>query len=272
MSTWESIFLGIVQGLTEFLPVSSSGHLVLFQNFLGLHEGQLSFDIAVHVGTLLSVLTVYRKPIGSLLRDVFIGLSRFRATDGLKLFFYVCLASVPTGLMGIFLRDYWSSTFAKLHWVGVFLIVTGFILLKTRKSLGSDPNIFGQTYSLSSINWLKALLIGCAQGFAILPGVSRSGTTISVGLFLGLDRGLATFFSFLLMIPAVMGASLLEFSHVDWSQINWTLMMQGFVTAYVFGLIGLLAVIRLVKKGRLELFSPYLFLLGGGLIVYALFQ
>lgn len=283
MSWLEAVFLGMIQGFTEFLPVSSSGHLVAFQNFLDLKGEQLTFDVVVHVATLLVVLTIYCGPICELLRDLFRGLKERKRNNGTDMFGFVFVASIPTGLMGLFLRDYWSTLFATQEWVGVFLIVTGFILLSTRKRSKSVDSLADSsltdlptdslTSSLTgSLSWKKALIIGTAQGFAILPGISRSGTTIAVALLLGIERQAAAFISFMLMIPAVLGATVLQLSSVNWSEIQSTPLLIGFIAAYLSGVLGLLAILKLVKRGRLELFTPYLWLVGSGLLLYTLFQ
>lgn len=270
LSWFIAVLLGIVQGLTEFLPVSSSGHLVVLQHFLEVHQDQLAFDIAVHFGTLFSIITIYRLELWDLLNGIFQGLFKKAPTQGLKIFLYVFIASIPTGLMGVFLRDYWASLFSQMHFVGFFLITTGLLLFYTRKSGSSPVNFQSKEFQVDTMNWKKALFIGTAQGFAILPGVSRSGSTIAVATFLGVDRALAAFFSFLLLFPAIFGASLLEFSHISWEQADFTAMGIGFLAAYLSGLLGLIMVLKFVKKGRLEVFSPYLWALGSGLIIYSL--
>ena len=286
MSTFEAILLGIVQGLTEFLPVSSSGHLVLFQNWLGLSEPMVAFDVAVHLGTVLSIFTIYYKPLVSIFNDVVLFVKDRKPRPGATVFFLVFLGSIPTAIIGLGFKKYFELMFGSTLAVGSALIVTGFLLLMTRNArhrptehtlrrpMGSPLEVLikGQkTKSLlyiDKLTWIKAIAIGFAQGLAITPGISRSGTTISIALILGVDRHMSALFSFLLAIPAVLGASILELSKVSWESGTLKTFGIGFVTAYIFGVIGLWLVLKLVKYGRLEVFTPYLWLIGA----WAIFQ
>lgn len=273
MSFFQSIILGIVQGLTEFLPVSSSGHLVLFQYFLGIEQHSLAFDIAVHIGTLLSIFTIYRRLIGRIVFQLFSYLKTRSMTAEVRLFLLVVVGSVPTALIGFGLKDMFESLFSNLGAVAVFFSITGTLLFVTRfRKKNANDNIQdfrnANLESVFQISYFKALVIGFSQGLAIAPGISRSGTTIATGLLLGLPRNLAAMFSFILSIPAILGAGLLQFKDMQWSPEVAIPMLTGLLTAYIFGLIGLWAVLKVVRQGKLEFFSVYLWLLGIGLLIY----
>lgn len=273
MSLFQSIFLGIVQGLTEFLPVSSSGHLVIFQHFLDVDEASLAFDVAVHVGTLLSIFTVYRVLLFKVVQAGFQFTKDRIWTPEVHLIYFVILGSIPTAIMGFGLKDFFESLFANLDAVAFFLLLTGMILFFTRFSKtetgpSMDALHSGRLQQFSGLNFKKALLIGIAQGFAIAPGISRSGATIATGILLGVPRNEAAMFSFVLSIPAILGAGLLEFKDVTWTAQVAVPMVTGLISAYLFGLLGLWLVLRVVNKGRLEVFSVYLWLLGTGLLLW----
>ena len=212
MSRIEAIILGIVQGLTEFLPVSSSGHLVLFQRLFGLHEPELLFDICVHVGTLAAVLIVFRKDIGDMLGTLIRLPALSRNAGGFaalmaqnkesRLMVLIIAGSIPTALIGVVFAKMAAELFGTIWLVGLALLITGTFLWFTRNS-GATGRPIKQMRSVD------ALMIGVVQGLAIIPGISRSGATISAALYLGLDRELAGRFSFLLAIPAILGALVL---------------------------------------------------------------
>ena len=210
MTFLEAILLGILQGLTEFLPVSSSGHLVLAQQFLGLQEPLVFFDVMLHVGTLAAVLVAYRDAIKRL---VIGGLSTLGDTQfwrqpramlntsaELKFIGLILLGSIPTGIIAVLFKTQLESLFDEVRLVSIMLILTGFILQLPRLRREKADNPAGQLKT-----W-HAPLIGIAQGCAITPGISRSGTTISLGLFLGIPAKTAAEYSFLLSIPAILGA------------------------------------------------------------------
>jgi undecaprenyl-diphosphatase len=242
--------LGFVQGVTEFLPISSSGHLVFFQSLFGLKETQLFFDVMLHLGTLLAVVVFFWKDIARMAQGSVSMLQRERKDqqEG-KLLLLIVLATVPTGLMGIVFRDWFESFFSEPELVGVMLLVTGCVLWVTRYARGQNRGIEGMT-------WRDALLIGVAQGLAIIPGISRSGTTISTGFFRGLDRSLAGRFSFLLSIPAILGATVLEFSRVDTFGTIW-ITLAGTAVAFCMGLLSLKVLMGIIRAGKLFNFSYY---------------
>lgn len=193
------LLLAVVQGLTEFLPVSSSGHLVLLQTLLGKHEGDLFLDIVLHVGTLGSVLVVYRADVLRLLR-----LDHAARAYVLSL----AIGTMPAVVVGLLLKDTIEALFAAPAFAAVGLLVTGTLLLSTRLASGSMDR--RGTWEPRAVPWTRALAIGCAQAVAICPGISRSGSTIGAALWLGLARAEAARFSFLLSVPAIAGALLLS--------------------------------------------------------------
>ena len=265
----DAVILGVVQGFTEFLPVSSSGHLVLMQKILGFKEHSVRLDVALHLGTLLSLVTVYFRHIQKITLDVVAFPKTRERTLPLKAFLFVCLGSVPTAIMGLGAKDLFVSLFSEVQFVGGFLLITGVILFLTRYKPGDQEELqgtFNDFKGFETMTPLKALVIGFVQGLAIAPGISRSGATIAMGLFLGLNRSVAAHFSFLLSIPAILGASFIELRDINLSD-ELGAMLVAVLVSYVAGLIGLMATLFFVKKARLEVFSFYLWALGLGVII-----
>ena len=240
----------MVQGLTEFFPISSSGHLVFFQSLLGLEEAPIFFDVMLHLGTLLAVVVFFWMDIRKIIEGIRSTLRRKEDNqEGAKLFLWIILATIPTGLMGILFKDLFESFFSKPKLVGGMLILTGLALWLTRwaKKEGKP---------LGRMGWFDAILIGVAQGIAIIPGISRSGATISMGLFCGLDRELAGKFSFLLSIPAILGATLLEYKKIDTVSDLGTILISMAV-AFGVGVLTLTFLMKIVKFGKIFNFSYY---------------
>ena len=272
MSNIDAILLGIVQGLTEFLPVSSSGHLVIFQKLLGFQKHNLEFDIVAHVGTLLSVLWIYRKSIGSILNDTYLAVKTKKKNKGSSLLLMVIVGSVPTALIGLGLKDIFEKMFSSPVYVGVFLCITGVLLFFTKgKQISFQSKSFSDLEGVSPISVKNAILVGVAQGLAIAPGISRSGSTISTGILLGMDRKTASMYSFLLSMPAILGALLLQLKHMSSiSLVDGSYLVVGLVTSFITGVLGLSLILHFVKKGKLEFFSLYLWVIGIGLIIVEL--
>jgi len=261
MNIPQAIFLGVIQGVTEFMPISSSGHLVFFQSLFRLKEPQLFFDVMLHLGTLLSVIVFFRADIQEILQGIGRVLKKKEGThQGAKFFLWIILATVPTGLMGIIFHDWFKSLFSRPKVVGIMLLITGLGLFLTRwvKKEGRD---------IEKMGWKDSILIGVVQGIAIIPGISRSGATISAGLFCGLDRELSGKFSFLLSIPAILGATLLEAKKMDMGQDLWIPLM-GSVVAFGVGILSLTFLMKIIKMGKIPNFSYYCW--GVGLIMIAL--
>jgi undecaprenyl-diphosphatase len=271
------ILLAVVQGLTEFLPVSSSGHLKLLESAFGIQEPQTAFDVVLHVGTLTAVLLVYRREVGAILASL--GRSATRLVSGrrrgllaeepdTRLALLILLGSLPAGLVGVLLGDVLEGHLASPLSVGIMLLVTAAFLLFGDRSRVGRGAIEGRP--LHALTVRDALVIGTVQGFAILRGISRSGSTIATALLVGVRRDDAARFSFLLSIPAIVGAAALHLRHLTGDGLGAGLLLLGGVVAAFVGWIALLALIRVVRAGRLELFAWYCGLVGAAAIVASL--
>lgn len=279
MTLLEAIFLGILQGLTEFLPISSSGHLVLAQTFLGLKEPLVFFDVMLHVGTLAAVLVVYREAIGTL---VIGGVSTladtqfwrkpsagFNASTELKFIWLILLGSIPTGVIAVLFKTELESFFDEVRLVSIMLILTGVILQLPRLRRQDVDSSDASTEKLKA--W-HAPLIGIAQGCAITPGISRSGTTISLALFLGIPAKTAAEYSFLLSIPAILGAVVLKIRDVEDTTIPLYIVGAGMLAAFIVGYIALRLLLVVLNRGKFSLFSYYCIALGLVSLLIALIQ
>jgi undecaprenyl-diphosphatase len=259
----QALGLGIVQGLTEFLPISSSGHLVLGQKLLGLTEPELLFDVVVHVGTLIAVAAYFYKDILMILRGLWA-----RDDEGRKGRHFILLlmvGSVPAALAGFLLKDTFESLFGSTLAVGFALILTGVFLLLTR--LAPSGGI-----RLRNCGAGRAFLVGAAQALAITPGISRSGSTIACGLLLGLERSFAARLSFMLSIPAILGALLLQLLSLDQAQaVEISPLIMGGAASALSGYAALVVLLKIVHQGRLHIFAPYCFLIGVLALAWSLF-
>lgn len=259
MTPVDAALLGLVQGLTEFLPVSSSGHLVLTASLLGL-EPNLLFDVLVHLATLIATVLYYRKDVvqvgASLVKAPSCGWATSWSDPSFRLAMYVVAASVPTAAMGLGLKDLIESRFANPGYVGLFLTVTGALLALTLLRKNST--------STTQLTLGLAILLGCVQGCAILPGISRSGSTIAVALLLGIAGKEAARFSFLMALPAISGATLLSLRKLEETQLEYGVILIGFIAAGVSGWLALKWFIPLVEKGRLHIFTPYVWAVACG--------
>ncbi len=265
MTILEAIVLGVLQGITEFLPVSSSGHLVLVQHFLGIKESQVFFDVMLHFGTLGAVIIVYYQLIGSLVRTGFATL--FQAdfyrhprltisnSPNLRLIWFLLLGSIPTGLIALLFKDSFEAIFGKPMVVAGMLIITGLILQLSR--LGQR-----RRQTETPLRAWHTPLVGIVQGLAIIPGISRSGSTISISLLLGLSPQVAAQYSFLLSIPAILGAVILKFKDVGEITIAPTVIVAGILTSFIVGYIALRFLLAMLNRGKFSIFSYYCFALG----------
>jgi len=267
MDLMQAIILGVVQGLTEFFPVSSSGHLVIFQQMMGLKEPLLMFDISVHMGTLAAIFLFFFNDISRIINSFIRSVScRLNGQSGIlssveisdtRMAWMLVAGSLPTAVLGFGLNMISEVLYSSLFIVGVSLLVTGGILLGTRwmkqkNGLGSDLTL------------KQALLIGTVQGLAVIPGISRSGSTISVALFLGVNHEIAIRYSFLLSIPAILGALILQLftdSPGD-GNVSLSILAVGLVTSLIVGYAALSLLVKMVQKGYLYFFTPYCILLG----------
>ena len=268
MTTLEAIILGIIQGLTEFLPVSSSGHLVLFQQLFGLKEAELFFDVCVHLGTLLAVIVVFHREIqniiAALLRLVSLArqkktiLQQIESDPELKMVLLIVIGSIPTAVLGLMFKSIADQLFSSSFLTVLMLMLTGLLLWLTRRA---NPDNKGA--GIEGFSRTKAFTIGIVQGLAIIPGISRSGSTISIGLLLGIDREVAARYSFLLSIPAIVGAGALSLKDgLSQTDPAIRLSLLGAAAAALVGYAALKVLLRMVKKGRLYVFAPYCWLVG----------
>lgn len=255
--TLKALLIGIVQGLTEFLPVSSSGHIELGQAILGFEvENEVAFSIIVHFATVLSTIIIFRKDILNLLKSLF----QFKWNEETKFISYILLSAVPVGLAGVLFKDEIEQMFTgKLLLVGCMLIVTSILLYSTTIIKPKQGKLtFG-----------KAFLIGIAQAIAIFPGISRSGATISTALNLGINREQAARFSFLMVLLPIIGASLLEVKDIfsgeaghAATQFETMPLIAGFIGAFISGLLACNWMLNIVKKGKIQYFAYYCLIVG----------
>lgn len=269
MDILQAIVLGILQGATEFIPVSSSGHLVLVPWLLRWPQPGLLFDTMVHWGTLLAIVAYFWRDWWLLITAWLRGLVRRDWSDPrARMFWLLILGSVPAALLGFFLEDFFESLFSEPFWVSIFLLVTAVLLTASER-------MARQTRETRDLNWKDALVIGAAQGAAIAPGISRSGATISAGLWRGLERADAARFSFLLSTPAIFGAGLLQLVDIlgepgALGQVS--ILAAGFVAAALAGYVCIWALLRYLQRGRLYPFAVYCALAGVFFLLVALFR
>ena len=252
MSYAEAIISGIVQGITEFLPVSSSGHLVILHNYFGYKQPQLLFDIFLHIGTLFAVLIYFRRDIINVI------------TKERRLLWLVVIGSVPTAIIGFAFKDIFKALFTDVKMVGIMLFVTAGFLFAAEWAVKKREKISASGISL---RWPKALIIGIVQGISIIPGISRSGSTISSGLLLKLDKKEAIRFSFLLAIPAIIGALLLDMFDGASKIIITPQVVAGALTSFLVGLAAIYILIKAVSNNRLKIFGIYCLLAGGAVLI-----
>ena len=267
MNLFDSFILGTLQGITEFLPISSSGHLVLAESLLGLKVETLkSFDVVVHMGTLLAILVYFWSDVKGMLLALwsfFQGKLKKDNPFG-KLIVYIIIGTIPAVFAGLYGEKWIDSHFRNVESVALSMIVVGIIFIlgeyAFKRFYGKKDNV---------MSWRKAILIGLAQAVALMPGVSRSGSTIVAGLFQGIDRSQAARFSFLLGIPAIAGAGLLtaiKLGNSSEISVGFLPLLIGFVSAFIFGLISVKFLMTFLKKFGLNYFAIYLILLG--ILVY----
>lgn len=267
-------FLGLFQGLTEFLPVSSSGHLVLLQKLLGLGSNELFFDICLHAGTLAAVVAVFYRHLGRMVKAV-AGLPAMAAGGGslkaalannrdLRLAWLVFWGSLPTAALGLVFSRAAENLFGNILLVGMMLVVTGALLWLTRNRSAKGRTVLQVTVK-------DALVIGLVQGIAIVPGISRSGSTIAAALLMGIDRRVAGRFSFLLSLPAIIGATLLGLKEASiTTSLPAGAVLGGSLTAALVGYLALVVLLKVVDAGRLYRFAPYCWLVGAAAVLAAL--
>jgi len=267
MEIWKCMFLGLVQGLTEFLPVSSSGHIVLLKHYLNYHESYpILVEVTLHLGTLLAIFFVYSKKIFELVKYLFTEAPgrMFRSgfssamwgdTRG-KMIVLLIVGSIPSAIFGYFFRDLFEGLFSNVPATSAALIITGTLLYSTRFI---PEKIKGKR----SLGARMAFIIGTIQGLAITPGISRSGSTISAGMWGGLDRERAADFSFLLSIPSIIGATVFVLGRngsLPFREIP--VLIPGFIVSFITGYIALKLLLGFIRRGKFHIFAWYCWILG----------
>ena len=249
MSYLEALILGLLQGLTEFLPISSSGHLVLAQELLGVNPEGVTFEILVHLGSLLAIFIYFRSKLWSLALSLY---KKDKAGHRKEILF-LAMATVPAALIGLSFESFIDSVFSSAVFTSSMLIVTGFILLSTRLARTGNQEVDAK----------RAILIGVAQALAIMPGISRSGLTIAAGMLLKIEPSRAAEFSFLLAIPAIIGATIFKLDDILASDSDMMLAyLAGAVMAFVSSLVAIRLLMSIIRKGRFEFFAYYCFAAG----------
>ncbi|HLS88096.1 MAG TPA: undecaprenyl-diphosphate phosphatase [Sphingobacteriaceae bacterium] len=272
-SWWHALILGVVQGATEFLPVSSSGHLVLVQSLLGLELPGITFEVTVHLGTLLAVLAVYRREIWQMAVAVAAGAGpaltgprgrrEFWRNPHSRLFLLVLIGSVPAALLGLLGRRQLALLFTSLNWVAVGWLVTGVLLLLAHRTL-SRRQVPAGAPPAADLDGGRALWVGLFQGLALVPGISRSGSTVTAALLAGVEAAAAARFSFLLAIPAIAGAALLDGVDVltgNAPSLPAGPLLVGFAAAAASGYLAIRWLLSLLAAGRLLPFALYCWVL-----------
>ena len=272
MTVMEGILLGLLQGVAEFLPISSSGHLAIVQKLFDLEDVPLLYDVFLHLATLGAVILFFRKRIWSLLQVVGRWICRRSLPEDradLQTIVALLLGTVVTGIFGIVLSDVVENIDVKYICVG-FFVTAGLLIFsdtvesrRQKKRLATEANSTGEE-KLCGVKPLQGLGIGLAQGFGVLPGVSRSGSTIAGALLCGVDREQAGEFSFLLSIPAILGAFVLQLKDLGEmsSTVGLAPVVAGCIAAFVAGIFALAVLMKIIRKGKLEWFAAYLIPLG----------
>ena len=276
MSYFEAVILGLVQGLAEFLPISSSGHLALLQQAFGVSEDKvLLFAVLLHVGTLISVFIVYWKDIWALIVELCLTIKDLCTGKGLrlaerpvrKLGVMIIVATIPTAVIGLVFSDFFDSLYTSVIPIGVGLIITGFLLVLAEKMGEGNRGI-------QQMNFRNAIFIGLVQGVAICPGISRSGSTLFGSLICNLDRKFAVKFVFLISIPSILGSAVLETPAAIEAGVTAAELgpiLVGMLVAAVSGLVAIKTMIKIVSDKKLSYFSYYVWVLGVIVVLYGLF-
>lgn len=280
MEWFEAILLGLIQGLTEFLPVSSSGHLEIGKVLLGVETtDDLLFTTMVHAATVLSTIVVFRKQIWDLLKGFFCGLKGLKVENGTLVcndqtdyLLKMVVSMIPVFVVGVFFKDQVESLFGSITVVGAALLMT--VLLLFFSDYASRPgrkSMFPENTYRNGISYWQALAVGMGQAFAVIPGLSRSGTTISTGLICGVKRDVMAQFSFLMVLVPILGETFLELLGGEFgaSSVGALSLVLGFVSAFLSGLFACRVMIALVRKARLSWFALYCLLAAAAIFIFA---
>ncbi len=272
MDILQAIIIGLVQGLTEFLPVSSSAHLIFVQQALGLTDVPLAFDVLLHAGTLVAVFIYFYNDIIQMIKGFFLSLidlkegefmSEIKRDPYKKLAWLTIIATIPIGVVGLLFNDVVEELFGGLTVPAFLLLITGCLLYFSQRMNSGKINV-------QNISTKEALVMGCGQALAILPGLSRSGTTIASGLFVGLDKEFAAKFSFILSIPAILGAAVVQLKDLSGANIELSACVAGFIVAVISGYIAISFLLKLVRERSLDIFAFYCWIVGIVILVGSL--
>lgn len=280
MEWFEAILLGLIQGLTEFLPVSSSGHLEIGKVLLGVETtDDLLFTTMVHAATVLSTIVVFRKQIWDLLKGFFCGLKGLKVENGTLVcndqtdyLLKMVVSMIPVFVVGVFFKDQVESLFGSITVVGAALLMTALLLFfSDYASRPGRKSIFPENTYRNGISYWQALAVGMGQAFAVIPGLSRSGTTISTGLICGVKRDVMAQFSFLMVLVPILGETFLELLGGEFgaSSVGALSLVLGFVSAFLSGLFACRVMIALVRKARLSWFALYCLLAAAAIFIFA---
>ena len=279
--TWlEAVLLGLIQGLTEFLPVSSSGHLEIGKALLGIEAtDDLLFTTMVHAATVLSTIIVFRKQIWTIIKGFFTGLKGIRVENGSLVcndqtdyLLKICISMIPVFVVGVFFKDSVEALFGSIQVVGFALVATALLLFFS--DFASKPGrkpIFQSKEYRNGISYWQALGVGLGQAFAVIPGLSRSGTTISTGLICGVKREVMAQFSFLMVLVPILGETFLELVGGEFgaSSVGALPLALGFLSAFISGLFACKVMIALVKKAKLSWFALYCLIAAAAIFIFA---
>ena len=267
MDWLQALILGLIQGLTEFLPVSSSGHLAIGRELLGVGAAEdIVFEVVVHTATVLATIIVFRKQIWQLL----CGLFKWKYNDETDYILKICVSMIPVFIVGMFFKDYVEGLFGSILVVGIALVVTALLLYFSDKaSVGQKA---AEPAHRNGISYGQALIVGLGQALAVVPGLSRSGTTISTGLLCGVKRENVAQFSFLMVLIPILGEAFLDLvgGDIASSTVGMLPLLTGFVAAFISGLFACKVMIALVKKARLKWFALYCAVVGIAVIIFSL--
>jgi undecaprenyl-diphosphatase len=264
MDIIQAIIIGLVQGLTEFLPVSSSAHLIFAQQALGVADVGLAFDVLLHVGTLVAVIVYFFNDIVNMIKGFIFSLVDLKNGNFMgelkkdpykKLAWLTILATIPIGIVGVLFNDIVESMFMGLTVPAFLLLITGCLLYVSQRMNTGKIDV-------RNITLKEALIMGCGQALAILPGLSRSGTTIAAGLFAGLDKEFAAKFSFILSIPAILGAAVFQLKDLSGGSVEIGACIAGFIVAAISGYLAISFLLKIVREKSLDIFAYYCWIVG----------
>lgn len=275
MTYLQAVILGLVQGLAEFLPISSSGHLALLENFFGIKEdNMLFFTVLLHFGTLIAVFVVFWKDIWELLKELVLTIKDLIGRKGLrlderpvrKLGVMIIVSCIPTAIIGFVFGDIFESFYSKPIVIAIMLIITAFLLIAAETWGGGNRNI-------TNLNYRNSIFIGIVQGLAIIPGISRSGSTLFASLLCKLDREFAVKFVFLISIPTILGSLILELPDGIKQGLHGEPVgpvIVGVIVAFISGLFAVKVMLKVVSNKKLKYFSYYLFVVAAAVIIYTI--